>query len=233
MQEHRQGKAAAWPPLIPKPWFEFMVVRVHLVLAGVVLLGMVDRLNAEPYSVSALSSRPTLRIAESHRSDSAVKGQLQVIDLFSNAQLHLGIPSCGGWLAGEAMALPSTHESSWDRDGGAAGEVIEMPPLPGSAELFLSALLGMGAWHLARQSRDFRLGAWPTWYQTGEPIQVRHIVAFEMSFVAVPLPAVRSSVEPKRHWCVRTRPDRPRMPSEWAGSVVGPRAPPFGAVRHV
>lgn len=210
-----------------------MVVRVHLILVGVVFLGMVDRLNAEPYPDSFLSSRSSSQVAESQRGDSPTEGHLQVAHLLANAQLQLGIPSCGGWPFQGAITTRSMHETSWDGGGGEAAGVAEIPPLPGSAELFLSAIMGMGAWHLTRQSLDLRLGAWSSWYQTGEPSQVRHMVAFDVRFEAAPLSPMQSAVRLQRRWYVRTRLDRPRLSSEWADSVIGSRAPPLESIRHI
>jgi len=67
------------------------------------------------------------------------------------------------------------------------GEVRQLPPLPGSARLFLSAMLSIGAWHLGRSVRHIHLGALPEWYHTAGPAQIGHAVPFDFDFSAPPL----------------------------------------------
>ena len=55
--------------------------------------------------------------------------------------------------------------------------VRALPPAHGSLTLFLSAVGGLGAWHLGRSARKFRLGFIPAWYHSGGPGQVGHVLA--------------------------------------------------------
>ncbi len=65
-------------------------------------------------------------------------------------------------------------------------DVRELPPLPGSAALFVSAVLSMGGWHLVRSARHLPWGALPDWYHTGGPLQIGHAVPLDLDFDAVP-----------------------------------------------
>ena len=60
--------------------------------------------------------------------------------------------------------------------------VIELPPAPSSAGLFLSAMLSVGAWQLVRSSRDLNFSALPEWYHTGGPVQIGHATPFDLDF---------------------------------------------------
>lgn len=196
-------------------------------------MGMADRLNAGPYPVSIHTSPFSLPITNSRSTESPDGILLSVAHLAENAQLLLRMSPCGEHLRGIDFVQPAIQMPIVSLGDGASEAVVEMPPLPGSAELFLSALMGVGAWQLARQSRDIRFGPWPAWYQTGEPIQVRHMFAFDVRFVTAPLRTMQAEATPIPQSCFQMRSDRPRLLSEWAGSVVGARAPPFAPIRHI
>lgn len=67
-------------------------------------------------------------------------------------------------------------------DSSGRTNVEELPGLPGSASLFLSAALSVGAWHLVRKSRDIHLGHLPDWYHPDAPAQIGHSVAVDLQF---------------------------------------------------
>jgi hypothetical protein len=67
------------------------------------------------------------------------------------------------------------------------GATLELPPLPGSASLFLSALVSMGAWHLVRSVKHVRLESLPEWYHAGGPSQIGHAVPFDLGFSLTPV----------------------------------------------
>jgi len=46
---------------------------------------------------------------------------------------------------------------------------IELPGAPGSAQLFLSALVSVGAWQVVRLARGWQLAWIPDWYHDGGP----------------------------------------------------------------
>jgi hypothetical protein len=56
-----------------------------------------------------------------------------------------------------------------------------LPELPGSANLFMSALLSAGAWHMVRRAGQLHLAHLPAWYHPDAPQQIGHSVAFEPS----------------------------------------------------
>lgn len=60
-----------------------------------------------------------------------------------------------------------------------AAVIQELPPAPGSAALFLSALASIGAYHIVRQARHLQLGAIPEWYHAEGPDQVGHSHVFD------------------------------------------------------
>lgn len=62
--------------------------------------------------------------------------------------------------------------------------VRELPPLPDSASLFLSAILSVGAWQLVRSAKQFDLAAAPEWYHVEGPTQIGHATAFDLDMNA-------------------------------------------------
>ena len=70
-------------------------------------------------------------------------------------------------------------------DGGNAPTIRDLPAVPGSAQLFLSAMLSVGAWHMVRSAKHFHLADIPEWYHPGGPAQVGHAVPFDLDFSAL------------------------------------------------
>jgi len=72
-------------------------------------------------------------------------------------------------------------------ESGATGsqQIRSLPPAPGSASLFLSAVIMVGGWHLARSSKDLHLGAMPEWYHTGGPNQIGSATPLDLQFAPV------------------------------------------------
>ena len=112
-----------------------------------------------------------------------------------------------------------------------AGAVRELPPLPGSAQLFLSAMLSMGAWQAFRSTRNWHWAALPDWYHSGGPIQIGHAVPFDLNFNAPPLCAFDSAGEQgggdreSPPWRAH-RDDRPRCRAQATLLQAAPRGPP-------
>ena len=110
--------------------------------------------------------------------------------------------------------------------GTEAGEIREMPHVPGSAQLFLSALLSMGAWQVVRSVKNVRLGQVPEWFHPGGPDQIGHAVAYDFDLHTLPLCCYERQVtEPPipYHICGASR--MPIAP----GAIpldVAPRGPP-------
>lgn len=63
--------------------------------------------------------------------------------------------------------------------GSIARETIvhELPQLPGSASLFLSALMSVGAWQAVRRASHLHITHVPEWYHPDAPHQIGHSVA--------------------------------------------------------
>jgi hypothetical protein len=58
-------------------------------------------------------------------------------------------------------------------DGGATpNEIRELPPLPGSATLYLSAVASIGGWYVLRSARGLHWHALPAWHQTNGALHV-------------------------------------------------------------
>ena len=111
----------------------------------------------------------------------------------------------------------------------AAQSACEIPALPGSASLFLSAMLSLGAWQLVRSARQFDFGVFPEWYHSGGPFQVGHAVAFDLDFHALPLCFIASNAEQSGTPILRYRVGREeRAPRERRSYLraSAPRAPP-------
>lgn len=81
----------------------------------------------------------------------------------------------------------SVTEFDTGYDGGNAATVRDLPAAPGSAQLFLSAMLSVGAWHLVRSAKHFHLADIPDWYHPGGPSQIGHVVPFDLDFSALPV----------------------------------------------
>jgi len=108
-------------------------------------------------------------------------GSRGVVSLLFTVDRASGLVS-GEWALSELVGdlcptLPHEAHSFRSSDD---GEVLELPPLPGSAGLFMSAMLSVGGWHLLCSTRHTRLGSLPEWYHTGGPLQIGHTVVFNM-----------------------------------------------------
>jgi len=101
-----------------------------------------------------------------------------------------------------------------------------LPPLPGSARLFFSALLGVGAWQLLRNAGQIHLNDIPSWYHSGGPVQVAHSVPYDFDQSPVPcwLPPLPAREQNTREygWQDRNRSCR----SQWLPLAIVPRGPP-------
>lgn len=110
--------------------------------------------------------------------------------------------------------------------------VRQVPAGPGSARLFVSAVVMAGAWNLVRTSARHlhlgRLAAIPEWYSLDGPNQVGHAVPFDLQFSAPPVVfpphavSIDTHVARLRRWHDLARVLRPQ--SILTRSV--PRAPP-------
>ncbi len=75
--------------------------------------------------------------------------------------------------------------------------VRQLPSGPGSAGLFISAALTLGAWQVVRSVRQAHLGHLPDWYQSNTPDQIGHAVVFDLQYAPIaPCPLSQPSGEP-------------------------------------
>ena len=102
----------------------------------------------------------------------------------------------------------------------------ELPPAPGSAALFLSALVSVGAWQLVRSARHISFSAVPEWYHTGGPAQVGHAVAIDLDFGAMPLCSFAPPAPPPPDSFHARREFRVRFAPQHTLAVKSPRGPP-------
>lgn len=132
-------------------------------------------------------------------STGAVRADLAAPDCPAGRQVSAGAP-----VASAAVALRDTSDilarASQLADLGwqtpptetatdLAPAVQNLPALPGSSGLFLSAMLSVGAWHAVRRTGNLHFGHLPAWYHAEGPLQIGHRVAFDPAnaFDAVPV----------------------------------------------
>ena len=113
---------------------------------------------------------------------------------------------------------------------GGSSAVLDLPPLPSSASLFLSAMLSLGAFHLARSARQVHLGALPQWYHDQCPAQIGHAVAFDMEFAPLAVCAFAGPDGERPRVTYRIpREQRSRFSSQSFILIEPPRGPPLVA----
>ena len=110
----------------------------------------------------------------------ASDGQLQPTESFGSSSPSLDSLGLDLWPgAGSVTGFDTGY------DGENAAKVRDLPAVPGSAQLFLSAMLSVGAWHMVRSAKHFHLADIPEWYHPGGPAQVGHAVPFDLDFSAL------------------------------------------------
>ena len=102
----------------------------------------------------------------------------------------------------------------------------QLPPAPGSAALFLSALVSVGAWQLVRSARQISFSVVPEWYHTGGPAQVGHAVALDLDFGAMPLCRFAPPAPKPPDFSHTRREFRVRFEAQHTVTVKPPRGPP-------
>ena len=123
-------------------------------------------------------------------------------------------------IASEAGAGQSPAE---DR---AEQSVRELPPLPDSASLFLSAILSVGAWQLVRSAKQFDMAAAPEWYHVDGPTQIGHATVFDLD-MSVPV-LCRFEQPETDHASYHILPERTlRLHTQHVPAVAVPRGPPI------
>lgn len=105
--------------------------------------------------------------------------------------------------------------------------VRQLPSGPGSAGLFLSAALTLGAWQVVRSVRHAHLGHLPEWYQSNTPEQIGHAVVFDLQYAPIaPCPPSQPNGEP-RDINDKCHDIRSRVLSQFFPIIESPRGPPI------
>jgi len=203
------------------------VVRSILLVLAIAVVGR--SANADPSRAPRLSS-------------SAITGGVTAF---------LPVPAQAETADGREASAERAHYLSWlescsDRTGehtssgalsdnvataGTKEEIRQVPALPGSSSLFLSAVLSAGALHLARKARNVHLGHLPAWYHDACPERIAHAVAFDFNLADMPIcfTAEMAAADvpdstPVFHEYLRE--PRSRLQQQVFLSVTAPRGPP-------
>lgn len=123
---------------------------------------------------------------------------------------------------------PLTRVSSTlDHPATAAYEIRSIPAAPGSTVLCLWALGSIGAWQIARSSRNVHFSALPEWYHADAPDQIGHVTLFDLVFGDMPAAAFDRPACRLQFSSIMCR-NRERWlpPLRWHVPTRDPRGPP-------
>jgi len=163
--------------------------------------------------------------------DQNLPAELTSRDLAAPPPAQFGRELSGNAFPWSNQALPVGAVGLPADDASPAGEVVSLPPGPGSASLFLSALAGFGVWHLGRSVRKVHFGALPEWYHSGGPAQVGHATPLDLEFSHSAMPICRfESADGEANqrpslWWLRFEPIE-RLHSQFFLLIADPRGPP-------
>lgn len=200
-----------------------------VVLAGLIPVGT---LRADLVSASTTSTHSYFSALVNNNS---AHGHSSLAPNAGFGGLNISVQSTGsqqpGWGV-DPFVTPLGAGSIVEDEGesSASKRVIqELPGLPSSSELFLSAMLGMGAWQLVRSTKHLHLSSVPEWYHHGGPAQIGHAVPCDLQFAPAVLcifdrPSVGVTLRPERTWAdyVPIKSDQPFLRSS-----VALRGPPL------
>lgn len=202
--------------------------KVHtLFLVFLILLSIAPSVRADLPSSTQGGAFGYVSAPPTHGADATEDSKLTSRCSCLSEQGVLWQQPASGWLDEFFIHPRGAGGSEVDRQ--AAQSACEVPALPGSASLFLSAMLSLGAWQLARSARQFDFGVFPEWYHAGGPLQVGHAIAFDLDFHALPLCFIASKAEQGGTPILRYRVGREeRTPSDRQSYLraSAPRAPP-------
>ncbi|HEY3242745.1 MAG TPA: hypothetical protein VGM03_05270 [Phycisphaerae bacterium] len=143
------------------------------------------------------------------------------IDAQSGAKVAATLPATGSGVALPAdLTMPVSAQSPQPTT-----YTLNLPGTPGSATLFLSAVLSVGALRVLRSAKDLHIGALPEWYHTGGPQQIGHTVAFDLDFGAF-LPCSFEQPVSARPSFRRTYDSPLRCIAQCVRTITAPRGPP-------
>lgn len=130
------------------------------------------------------------------------------------------------WALGPLLAAPPMDPSPANRPQEGAPAVHQLPAVPSSADLFLSAMLSVGGWRCARSARDFHIANLPEWYHPGAPYQIGHTLTGDLQIGTLPVcPFQQSQVVPPWAFCIAVE-DRTPKSCHRCLTTAAPRGPP-------
>jgi len=111
-------------------------------------------------------------------------------------------------------------------------QVRQGPGGPGTTGLFLSAILTLGACHLARSARHLHVGHLPAWYHADAPGQIGHAVVFDLEYAPVAVCPFDERLPDQRPMLAYRLPRelRSRADSQSFLLIESPRAPPSSSI---
>ena len=142
---------------------------------------------------------------------------------------------CLSWLEGSSgrTGEQATGRALADNGSSTGGnkKMVQVPALPGSSSLFLSAVLSAGALHLARKARNVHVGHLPAWYHDACPERIAHAVAFDFNLADMPVcftAEMAAADVPDNTPAFReyVREPRSRLELQFVLAVTAPRGPP-------
>jgi hypothetical protein len=148
------------------------------------------------------------------------------------AAKHSTVDDLSAALAASAVnrsSLATTElTSTFSRDGAqpSTTHTLNLPGTPGSATLFLSAILSVGALRVMRSAKDLHISALPEWYHTGGPTQIGHAVPFDLDFGACVPCSFEQPVEPRPFFSPVDESPQHCL-AQCVRAITAPRGPPL------
>lgn len=168
--------------------------------------------------VGSPSANPHATVAP-HQSTTATSRA----DSFREA-LDLGVLAFHGYSTIDPVAPVFTHPLIETTD-----EVRSLPPLPGSATLFLSAMLSVGAWHVFKSASEWHFADLPDWYHANAPAKIGHTFVYDLCTADLPLCCFETPPAERPVFCNTWREHRSRLDSQSFLTCIQLRGPPFPA----
>lgn len=191
-----------------------MLVRPVILSAAVVAL----------WSATSFGAICTDPVADLSQRAQAGTDRIQPQDLSTSTSLADLYGEAGTWSLDHVQPLdvPSVAPDASEPS------VRSLPPGPNSATLFLCALGSLGAWQLGRSARRIDLGATPSWFHSGAPAQIGHVVVFDLDVTSLPVcHDVADQSDRSRNWHRRAGDVARVCESQSYLATIAPRGPPM------
>ena len=202
---------------------------VRSILLVLAIAGVVRSASADP---SCTPLAPFSGITGSLAASLPVPAQVEAA---AGREASAAKSDCLSWLEGSSgrMGEQATARALSDNGSATGGneKMVQVPALPGSSSLFLSAVLSAGALHLVRKARNVHVGDLPAWYHDACPERIAHAVAFDFNMADMPVcfTAEMAAADvpdntPAFHEYMRE--PRSRLELQFFLPVTAPRGPP-------